>query len=571
MFVLQIFVMRNGALESVEMACGERIVVGPAAADVPIRGASATVALALDGERIVATPLSSSVRVDGEVVHGPVTVSAASELCLGDVAVKVRRAAVARAAPPPVVLGGGGLADGALAGTVADEPVALMPTTVPDEPAIAVAPFTALVDDDEVAEDDDEPDWSLVEALARPTDGTSGPLIEVLRSAGERVLEHALLDGDDGYAFGGRGRVRRRARGGCELVLPPGAAARCRRKGELTDVLAGDAPLTLALDPGDAATVSAGGAVLLVRFADRPRALWGAAERLAARAEQRVQAWCASAGLALSGAFAGTLWLLEYRDRELTIPLDDDDITQWPDVIIDMADPPPPPEPQPVAEPTPAPPTGPAAAPRPRTTTAKQPAEQGKRVIDVVGKLPVLKTNRAVDAALANMRAPLPARPGGLIIAGQIARGPSGGSSIGGSGLATGAGVQGLAAGAGTLGQGEARAIGGTVKRGQLRDLKITDEQGLSREQILKVINANVGKIQACYERGLRDDPSIAGRVQVAWTIASSGDVTGTRVQTSTLGAPSVERCILEKIEQWRFPAAKGRSQVVFPFSFAAL
>jgi hypothetical protein len=104
-----------------------------------------------------------------------------------------------------------------------------------------------------------------------------------------------------------------------------------------------------------------------------------------------------------------------------------------------------------------------------------------------------------------------------------------------------------------------------------LRDLKLQEEQGLSREQILKVINNNVGKIQACYERGLRDDPSIAGRVQVAWTIAPSGEVVGTRVQTSTLGAPAVERCILEKIELWHFPASKGRSQVVFPFSFAAL
>ncbi|MCC7070448.1 MAG: AgmX/PglI C-terminal domain-containing protein [Deltaproteobacteria bacterium] len=570
MFVLQIFVMRNGALESVEMACGDRIVVGQGHADVPIAGAGASVALTLDGERIIATPMAAAVRVDGEVATGPVTVSAASELWLGDVSVKVRRPVVARATPPAVELGGG--ADGALAVTVA-EATAPLPITVPEEHVAAAAtlPFAAFVDDDEVADDDDEPDWSLVEALARPAEGTKGPLVEVLQSAGERVLEHTLLDGDAAFLLDGRALVRRRARGGCELLLPPGAAARCRRGGELTDVLAGPTPLTMTLEPGDAATVRAGDAVLLVRFAARPRTVASAAERLAARAEQRVQAWCASAGLALSGAFATTLWLLEYRDRELAVPLDNDDITQWPDVILEMKEPLRPverhDEPMPTEEPAPTKAPRAASPKRPAQAAAAKPTT----VLDIAATLPVIKTNRAVDAARENMRAPLPGRPGGLIIGAQIARGPGAGSTIGGSGLSTMAGTKGLAAGAGSMTQGEARAIGGTVKRGQLKDLKLPEEQGLSREQILKVINANVGQIQGCYERGLRDDPSIAGRVQVAWTIAPTGEVTGTRVQTSTLGAPTVERCILDKIELWRFPASKGRSQVVFPFSFAAL
>lgn len=571
MFVLQIFVMRNGALESVEMACGDRIVVGQGHADVPLPGASAAVALTLDGENIVATPLSASVRVDGDLIVGAVTVSAASELCLGEVAVKVRRPVVARAVPHAVELSAG--ADGALAVTVADAATP-MPIPVLDEPAAATLPFAALLDEDDEddeAREDEAPDWSLVAALARTAEGSKGPLVEVLQSVGDRVLEHVLLDGDDTFTVDRRALVRRRARGGCELLLPPGAAARCRRGGDLTDVLAGPTALTLALEPGDAATVRAGDSVLLVRFANRPRAVWSAAERAAARAEQRVQAWCASAGLALSSALAGTLWLLEFRDRELSVPLDDDEVTQWPDVVLEMREPVRPPErhDEPTAVPDlppsrPAPQASQKTAGRPSTTKAQS-------VLDVAAGLPTLRSNRAVDAALANMRAPLPGRPGGLILAAQIARGPGAGSTIGGSGLSTVAGTQGLAAGAGGMSQGEARAIGGTVRRGQLRDLKLQEEQGLSREQILKVINSNVGKIQACYERGLRDDPSIAGRVQVAWTIAPSGEVTGTRVQTSTLGAPAVERCILEKIELWHFPASKGRSQVVFPFSFAAL
>ena len=568
MFVLQIFVMRNGALESVEMACGDRIVVGQGQADVPLPGASAAVALSLDGERIVATPLSASVRVDGDLIVGAVTVSAASELCLGEVAVKVRRPVVARAVPHAVELSAA--ADGALAVTVADAATP-MPIPVLDEPGAATLPFAALLDEDDEAREDDAPDWSLVAALARPAEGSKGPLVEVLQSVGERVLEHVLLDGDGTFSLDRRALVRRRARGGCELLLPPGAAARCRRGGDLTDVLAGPTALTLALEPGDAATVRAGDSVLLVRFADRPRAVWSAAERAAARAEQRVQAWCASAGLALSSALAGTLWLLEFRDRELSVPLDDDEGTQWPDVVLEMRDPLRPPErhdePTAVADmppSRPAPQVSPKTAGRPSTTKAQS-------VLDVAAGLPTLRSNRAVDAALANMRAPLPGRPGGLILAAQIARGPGAGSAIGGSGLSTVAGTKGLAAGAGGMTQGEARVIGGTVRRGQLRDLKLQEDQGLSREQILKVINSNVGKIQACYERGLRDDPSIAGRVQVAWTIAPSGEVAGTRVQTSTLGAPAVERCILETIELWHFPASKGRSQVVFPFSFAAL
>lgn len=569
MFVLQIFVMRNGALESVEMAAGDRIVVGPHDADVPLAGTGgAAVALALDGERLVATPLSRDVRIDGEVAAVATAITSASELCLGAVAVKVRRPAAVRAAPATVELG----EVAALPATVPDAPLLVLATTVVEEPEPAPTPFACLVDDDEQVEDD-EPDWSLVEALARPTDAAKGGLVEVIRSVGERVLEHVLLDVGEEFALGGRPLVRRGNHGGCDITLPPGAAARARRGAELTDALAGPTPLSLALASGDAATVRVGPSILLVRFAERPRIAWSAAERLARRAEQRAQAWCASAGLALTSAWAGTMWLLEFRDRELAMPIDDDDVTQWPDFEMEMKRPPP--KQEPVVEPTPE--VSPGAAPAPaRAARPKSPKALGpdrpRSVLDVAAGLPAVMTNRAVDAALANMRAPLPGRPGGLIIAAQIQRGPgSSGSTIGGSGLSTMAASQALAHGAGALAPTEARAIGGTVGRGKLRDLHLADEQGLTREQILKVINGHVGKIQSCYERGLRDDSAIAGRVQVAWTITPAGEVAVTRIQTSTLGSASVEQCILDSIDSWRFPAARMRSQVVFPFSFSAL
>ncbi|MBI1949130.1 MAG: AgmX/PglI C-terminal domain-containing protein [Deltaproteobacteria bacterium] len=570
MFVLQIFVMRNGALESVEMACGDRIVIGPEGAEVPLAGAGgAAVALTLHGERIVATPLSGAVRIDGEVAEQVTAISASSELCLGAVAVKVRRPSVARAAPATVELGEAT----ARAATVPDAPVLVLATTVVEEPEAALAPFACLVDDGEAEEEEEEPDWSLVDALARPLGAARGGLVEVIRSEGERVLEHALLDGGEVFALGGRALVRRLDKGGCEITLPPGAAARARRGGELTDVLAGPTPVSLVLATGDAATVRVGAAVLLVRFAERPRVFWSAAERLARRAEQRAQAWCASAGLALTSAWAGTMWLLEYRDRELAMPLDDDDITQWPDFEMEMKRPPPEvePVPEPMPEPTPGAEPAPARELRPKSPKAPA-ADRPKSVLDVAAGLPALKTNRAVDAARANMRAPLPARPGGLIIAGQIERGPgTSAGSIGGSGLNTAAGSQALAKGAGALTRGEGRAIGGTVGSGKLRDLRVAESDGLSREQILKVINAHIGQIQSCYERGLRDDPGIAGRVQVAWTITPAGEVSVTRIQTSTLGSAAVEQCMLDRIGHWRFPAARTRSQVVFPFSFSAL
>ncbi|HUQ11901.1 MAG TPA: AgmX/PglI C-terminal domain-containing protein [Steroidobacteraceae bacterium] len=68
-----------------------------------------------------------------------------------------------------------------------------------------------------------------------------------------------------------------------------------------------------------------------------------------------------------------------------------------------------------------------------------------------------------------------------------------------------------------------------------------------------RVFDRNKGAIYAIYTRALRDNPRLAGKVIFDFDIATSGDVTACRVQSSKLDAPDVERKICARIALMKF------------------
>ena len=79
----------------------------------------------------------------------------------------------------------------------------------------------------------------------------------------------------------------------------------------------------------------------------------------------------------------------------------------------------------------------------------------------------------------------------------------------------------------------------------------------------------NKGGIFNLYNRALRKNPSLAGKVVVELTIAPSGAVTAVKILSSELGDEKLERKLVLKIKKFKF--AKGNIaeiKVTYPIEF---
>lgn len=92
--------------------------------------------------------------------------------------------------------------------------------------------------------------------------------------------------------------------------------------------------------------------------------------------------------------------------------------------------------------------------------------------------------------------------------------------------------------------------------------------QGLTPQQIQRVVLSRYGAFRACYESAAGRDPSLKGGVMVAWSITPGGSVTGARIASSSLSNARVEGCILRQFRRLKFPAADKGTSANYPFRF---
>lgn len=112
-------------------------------------------------------------------------------------------------------------------------------------------------------------------------------------------------------------------------------------------------------------------------------------------------------------------------------------------------------------------------------------------------------------------------------------------------------------------GTGSGGGKGGTVQRGG------SGKASRSIEEIKLVFERNKGAIYAIYNRALREDPSLQGKVVLELKIAPSGAVTECRVVSSELKASELESKLLARIRQFDFGAKDVELMVVsWPVDF---
>jgi TonB family protein len=94
---------------------------------------------------------------------------------------------------------------------------------------------------------------------------------------------------------------------------------------------------------------------------------------------------------------------------------------------------------------------------------------------------------------------------------------------------------------------------------------------GRTTSDIRRIVASYLGGLRYLYNKELRKDPSLRGKLMVRFEIAPSGRVTQISLRSSTLGAPGLEQAILNNIRKWKFPRIPekhGSVKVTYPFVF---
>src|SRR5215831_11124918 len=88
----------------------------------------------------------------------------------------------------------------------------------------------------------------------------------------------------------------------------------------------------------------------------------------------------------------------------------------------------------------------------------------------------------------------------------------------------------------------------------------VSSRQGssLDKEIIRRIIRRHIEQVLACYEPERRKKADLSGRINVQFTIAASGDVTASRLVSSTMRNAVVEACTVAAVKGWEFPKPLG-------------
>ncbi|MES9993487.1 MAG: AgmX/PglI C-terminal domain-containing protein [Candidatus Thiodiazotropha sp.] len=90
-----------------------------------------------------------------------------------------------------------------------------------------------------------------------------------------------------------------------------------------------------------------------------------------------------------------------------------------------------------------------------------------------------------------------------------------------------------------------------------------------TREEIQLVFDQNKGAVYALYNRALRKDPSLRGKVVLELTITPGGKVTKCVILSSELNDKTLERKLVSRIKLFKFPAKDVDTAVVsYPIDF---
>ena len=100
-----------------------------------------------------------------------------------------------------------------------------------------------------------------------------------------------------------------------------------------------------------------------------------------------------------------------------------------------------------------------------------------------------------------------------------------------------------------------------------------TVDEGLTKEEVARVIHSHMNEIRYCYESAILNDPSLNGKVLVDFKIGAQGGVATAQAAENTMDNAQVGGCLVGKLKNWKFPQPRGGVLVAvsYPFIFKSL
>ena len=90
----------------------------------------------------------------------------------------------------------------------------------------------------------------------------------------------------------------------------------------------------------------------------------------------------------------------------------------------------------------------------------------------------------------------------------------------------------------------------------------------LDKEIIRRIVRRHINEVRYCYEQALVTHPSLGGRLIVQFTIAPTGRVLASLPQSSSVGSPAVDGCVVQAVKRWEFPQPEGGGLVMVSYPF---
>lgn len=130
----------------------------------------------------------------------------------------------------------------------------------------------------------------------------------------------------------------------------------------------------------------------------------------------------------------------------------------------------------------------------------------------------------------------------------------------------------GAKAGAGYESARDAKVVGQGTGAVDVSSNEATASEGLTKDEVGRVIRQHLGEIRYCYESSLVAAPGLEGKLVVKFTINPGGAVSERSAKESS-GEAKLDNCILDRLVRWKFPKPRGGVNVgiTYPFIFKSL
>lgn len=93
----------------------------------------------------------------------------------------------------------------------------------------------------------------------------------------------------------------------------------------------------------------------------------------------------------------------------------------------------------------------------------------------------------------------------------------------------------------------------------------------LDQGKVTKVVRKNMPALRNCYEKALKKNPSLGGKISIKFTIGTNGRVTSAKAASDSVGDSSVTSCVIGKFRGFVFAKPEGGAVTyVYPIVFKA-